>query len=147
MWNCKLIQCRIIRHTRVYAAPLDTLKNIMLLSPWWHRVNMFLLRCGRRGPSISVVKWYRRGWGGKWGTRRWQALHLFSNLSAVKSARAAKKKMEIADFLIIGVWECDWRTVVLPWLSVSPVSWIAFVQLPAYFNNICVRVHAKSSRG
>lgn len=53
-------------------------------------------------------------------------IHLFSNLSAVKSVEAAQ--MEIADFLIILVSGCDGHIVVLQLASV-PVCKYLFHEL------------------
>lgn len=57
-------------------------------------------------------------WVGRKGRGRGSDRHYICSLTFQqwKSARAAK--MEIADFLIIGVCECDGCTVVLLWLSV-----------------------------
>lgn len=78
-------------------------------------------------------------------------IHLFSNLSAVKSAEAAK--MEIADFLIIEVSECDGNNVALLLLSVPACSHLFhelhlcnfLLELCFLISSLCVYIHAKRS--
>lgn len=104
--------CASLAHSEKYNAVITVVTPSKYVSPqmWSQR------------PSTSRVKWKRRkkwcGYGGQRerDTRWWQALCLFSNLSAVRSKRAAKT--ENVDFLIIKVWECDRHAVVLLWLFV-----------------------------